>query len=354
MNCKIVDKLNLQKSFKGCTYDYIIFDTNSLTIVPYLNSQKYLSSDRIIISPFIETFKLYLTYKKLFPDARFIFVFDGGISPVILKMLPDYKKSRNSRKFTPTHNISSGGKVYDYNIQLLNILMGYFNEIVINDINRNESDFIIGYLVNNLSTNSECLVYSHDKDLLLAHNHNNNIDVLYKQSSLIDNQYRTTNYLVDSQDCINHIFDFQYLKNVNELLFYRALVGDTSDDISKPFGIKSKTIVNNMFHDAYIEDHEITFDYVINYFSNKFPKTNPTILEKFTFDFKRNIAIMNIFNFEILSNMDKIKLNDYLDQIKWKINDTIEINSIYDLFTTYGLYLTKEDLDNTFRYLKGI
>ncbi|MEY2702454.1 MAG: hypothetical protein RLY43_1087, partial [Bacteroidota bacterium] len=278
MNCKTVNKLNLEKSFKGLSYDYIIFDTNSLTIVPYLNSSKYVSSDNINITPFIETFKMYLNYKKLFPDTRFIFVFDGGISPILLKMLPDYKKSRKSRKFTPNHNASSGGKIYDYNIKLINILMGYFNEVVIDDIDRNESDFIIGYLIDNLSSNSECLVYSHDKDLLLAHNHNENVDVLYKQSSLIDGQYRTTNYLVDSQDCINHIFDFQYLKNVKELLFYRALIGDTSDDITKPFGIKSKTIVNNMFQDAYLEDQEVTFDYVMNYFGNKFPKTNPTIL----------------------------------------------------------------------------
>lgn len=353
MNCTIINNLNLIKSFKNKSYNYIVIDTNSLTIVPYLKSDKYVTNDRIIITPFMETFKLYLNYKKIFPHAKFIFVFDGGISPTIFKLFPDYKKNRRSRKYTSTTTANlTGNKVYDYNIQLLNILFGYFNEVSICDINRNESDFIIGYIIDKLSIESKCLVMSHDRDLLFSYDKNNNVDVFYKQTGTSDQ--RVTNFLIESQDCINHIFDFQYLKNIKELLYYRALIGDTSDGIPKPFGIKSKVIVDNMFKDTFMMDNEVTYDYIVEYFKIKFKGMNPVVFERFQEDLRKNIAVMNIFNSDIISDTEKIKLNSYIDEIQYDVNGKIEINSIYELFEKYGLYLTKEDLDKTFKYLKGI
>jgi len=348
MNCKIITNVNLLQNIKNKNYEYVVIDTNSLTIVPYLNSEKYISTDRIIISPFMETFKLYLNYKKILPNTKFIFVFDGGISPQILKIAPDYKKKRNSRRYTTG---VVGEKGYDYNIKLLSILFSYFNEVTISDIRRNEADFVIGYLVDDLSKFGKCLVLSHDKDLLLTYNKNDNVDVIYKQTGT---EYKVTNFLIDCQDCINHIIDFQYLRNTTELLYYRSLIGDTSDSIQRPFGLKSKVIVDNMFKDALMMDIEITYEYIIDYFTSKFKNMNSIVIEKFTNDFRRNIAIMNIFNKDIMSDSEQIKLNSYLDDIKYNINENIEINSVYELFDRYGLYLTKEDLDKTFKYLKGI
>ena len=353
MNCKILNNINLLSNFKDKDYKFILVDTNSLTIVPYLNSEKYMSTDRIIISPFMETFKFFLNYKKIFPEARFVFTFDTGISPIITNIMPSYKKNRKSRRYTASSStFTTGALVYDYNIKLLSTLFTYFNEYVIFDLNRNEADFIIGYLVDDLSTIGKCLVMSHDKDLLLTFNKNENVDVVYKQTGTKD--AKVTNYFVDTQDCVNHIIDFQYLQNTKDLLYYRALCGDVSDNIPKPFGLKSKVIVNNMFKDCFMMDIKINYDYIVCYFKEKFKSMNPVVFEKFEEDFRKNIAIMNVFNKEIISDNEKIKLNHHLDEIKFNLNNKIEINSIYDLFDKYGLYLSKEDLDKTFEYLKGI
>jgi len=353
MNCKIITSLNYKKLFKEKKYQYIIFDINSLTIVPFLNSNKYESHDHINITPLIETFKLFITYKKYFPDSHFIFVFDGGISPIITNVCPKYKTGRNSRRFRgEARSINISKNVYNYNILLLNKLFGLFGETAIFDIVRNEADFIIGYLVNELSKNDRCLVISHDKDLLLTYNKNNNVDVIYKQIG--KKNTKVTYYFIDNFDCLLEIIGFNYLKNTNEFLFYKALLGDQSDKIPKPFGIKSKKIVTNMFEKTFIENINITYDYIIEYFKIKFKKLNPQVIDNFIKDFRRNLLIMNIFSDNIINDNDKIKLNSYINDIKYGLNSTISINSIYDFFEEYGLYLTKKDLDNTFNYLKGL
>jgi 5'-3' exonuclease len=351
MNCKIISSLNYKKIFKDKEYKYIIFDINSLTIVPFINSKKYESNDHINITPFIETFKLFVTYKKYFPNSHFIFVFDGGISPLITDVFPKYKDGRQSRKFRGGQRGKSKA-VYDYNVLLLNKLFDLFGETAISDIIRNESDFIIGYLVNKLSDVDNCLVVSHDKDLLLTYNKNNNVDVIYKQIG--KKNTKVTYYFIDNFDCLLEIVGFNYLKNTNEYLFYKALLGDTSDKIPKPFGIKSKKIVNNMFEKTFMEDINITYEYIVEYFKIKFKKLNPQVIDNFIKDFRRNLLIMNIFSDNIISDNDKIKLNSYINNIKYGLNSTISINLIYDFFEEYGLYLTKTDLDNTFNYLKGL
>lgn len=340
--CKFITNLNYKQNFNDKNYNYILIDINSLTLIPYLNSEKYFSNDNINITPFIETIKLYSNYKKYFPSAKFIFIIDGGISPTILKVLPSYKKNRNSKKYTSkSYGYNTIKNVYDYNVGLLLNLFSSLNEFFISDIRRNEADFILGYLINNLSCDNKCLVLSHDKDMLFTYNKNNNVDVIYKYINMKYN--KVLYYYVDSFDCLLNIIDFQYLKNEIELLYYRALVGDTSDSIPKPFGLRSKKIINNMFENCYIEDITITYEFIINYFSSKFKNEN--IIKKFTSDFRRNLLIMNIFNTDIISQNDRIKLNSYIDNIKYNTNDKIEINSVYELFSKYGLYLEKKHID---------
>ena len=348
--CKFITNLNYKQNFKNIQYNYILIDINSLTLIPYLKSEKYFSKDNINITPFIETVKLYANYKKYFPKAKFIFVIDGGISPTILKVYPDYKKNRNSKKFTSkSYDLTKNKNIYDYNVGLLMALFKEFKEIFISDIRRNEADFIIGYLINKLSINNKCLVLSHDKDLLFTYNKNNNVDVIYKYINMKYN--KILYYYIDSFESLLQIIDFRYLKNEIELLYYRALIGDTSDSIYKPFGLKSKKIVNNMFESCYLENINITYEYIIEYFSKKF--NNDRVLKNFTTDFRKNLLIMNIFNDDIILQNDKIKLNTYIDNIKYCCNDKIEINSIYKLFSKYGLYLEERHIDEMFKYLKG-
>jgi 5'-3' exonuclease len=348
--CKFINHLNYKKNFNNKKYNYILIDINSLTLVPYLNSEKYQSTDNINITPFIETVKLYNVYKKYFPKAKFIFIIDGGISPTILKICPEYKKNRNSKKYSSkVYNTVSCKNIYDYNVGLLISLFDILGECFISDVRRNEADFVIGYIANSLSKSEKCLVLSHDKDLLFAYNKNNNVDIIYKYINMKYN--KVLYYYVDSFDCLLDIIDFRYLKNEIELLYYRSLIGDVSDNIKKPFGLKSKKIVENMFADCYLEDIDITYEYIRDYFSEKF--NNKKVLNNFITDFRRNLVIMNIFNADIILPHDKIKLNTYIDNIKYTSTDKIEINSIYALFSKYGLYLEKEHIDNMFKYLKG-
>lgn len=347
MTCKNINNLNIKSTINNKKYNYVIIDLNSLTIVPYLTTSKYLSNDNINISPFIESLKFYTLYKKVFKDSKFIFVIDGGISPSITNIYPKYKANRNSRKYTQsTQNILTTKDTYDYNVGLINNLFTYLGEYVISDISRNEADFIIGYILNKISENNNCLVISHDKDLLYTYN-KNNTDFIYKQI-----KEKIVNYIyVDNFECLLNILNFEYIKNEVEVLYYRSLIGDTSDNIDKPFGINSSKIVNNLFYDCYINNIEIDYNYIVNYFTNKFSKNN-TIIDKFVKDFRRNLFIMNIYNEEIFTTSEKIKLSSYIDIIKFSLNSKMEINMVYNLFDKYGLYLSKEEVSNMINFIK--
>ena len=339
MTCKKINDLNIYNVLRGNDYKFILIDVNSLTIIPYLNSTKYLSNDNINITPFIETFKLYIRYKKVFKNSHFIFVFDGGISENILKVYPDYKKNRRTRKYLNSRN----NGIYDYNIKLCNLIFSMFNELVIDDIQRNETDFIIGRLLTKLSSEKK-LVLSHDQDYLLMLD--DNTDIIYKEIK----QPRVTYYYINNIDCICQLIKFEYLKNISELMYYKAMVGDKSDNITKPFGIKSKTIVNNMFYTFYMEEINVTYDRIIEYFAKKIK--NETAFEKFKKTFRRNLYIINIFNNDIISDRDKLKINNHLNDFIYNNDDLVEINSIYEVFDKYGLFFTREDIDKIFKYLK--
>ncbi len=341
MTINILTDVNFKKIFRTKSYDYILFDINSLTIVPYLNNEKYLSHDRIIITPFIETFKLYIKYKFIFPNARFIFIFDGGISENILKLYPTYKSNRHSRRYTGIKSNS----VYDYNIGLLTYLFEYLNELAISDINRNESDFICGYIIKRVH-DKKILTLSHDRDFLMMFNEYT--DVIYKDIT----KERVNYFLIDCVDNLCHIMDYQYLKTTSDLLFYRALVGDVSDNITKPFGITSKKLVTNMFEQFYMNDIQITYELIVEYFNKKFRSDN--IRDKFINDFRKNLYIMNVFNDDVISDFDKIKINNHLDEFMFTTDNKIEINLIYELFDKYGLFFSKDELDKIFNYLEGI
>ena len=347
--CKSITNLNYKKIFENNFYNYIFIDINSLTLIPYLNNNKYQSTDNINITPFIETLKLYVNYKKYFPSSKFIFVIDSGISPLITKICPEYKQHRKSPKVKSNSYIPELSKnIYDYNVGLLLKLFEIFNEIFISDINRNEADFIIGYMIKKLSINKKCLILSHDKDFLFCFNKNNNVHVIYKYINI--KYKKIAYYFVDNIDCLLSIFNFQYLKNEIELLYYRALIGDVSDGIKKPFGLKNKIIINNMFKTAYIEDIQITYEYIIDYFNKKF---NSNVMKRFEKDFRKNLLIMNIFNEDVLLLHDKMRLNSYIHDIEYDINNNVEINLVYELFSKYGLYFEKENIDDMIKYMKG-
>ena len=62
---------------------------------------------------------------------------------------------------------------------------------------------------------------------------------------------------------------------------------------------------------------------------------------------------MNIFNDDLLTSHDKMSLNSYIRDIKYNINNNVEINLLYELFSKYGLYFEKENIDNMIKYMKG-
>jgi 5'-3' exonuclease len=348
MNCNILNFVNNKKALFNKKYTYFFIDINSLTVTPFLGIEKYQSDDRINITPLIETLKFYTSMKQVLPNTHFIFAFDGGISMQIKKMYPKYKQNRSSKK---TKSIFDGnsGNLYDYNVALICRLMNYFGETVIpSNLICNESDFMIGYLVNSVKEmvpDCNMLVMSHDHDYLMFQD--KNVDVIYKYTAPSRAKY----YHVQGIECICEIIDFPYLKNIHEFILFKALVGDKSDNIDKPFGLKTVTPVKNYFTDCYLDDIPVTYDNIISYFTKYF-KNNDSIVSKFTNEFRRNLFMINVFNEEIISSLDKIKLNDILNDILLPKDKKIEINSIYDLFSDYGLYHTKEDIDQILNFFK--
>ena len=347
MNCKELNFINNKKELSTKNYNYCIVDTNSLTVVPFLNSDQYQSTDRINITPFVKTIKFYVDMKCVLPNTKFIFVFDGGISSVIKKIFNKYKSNRSSRKTMSSFD-GNKNKIYDYNVYLLEKILNYFNEIVIpGNFICNEADFICGYLIKNIlniNNNNKILAISHDKDFLMTFKENVHVIYKYTAPSIVKNYY------VDNFDCITEIIDFPYIKNIEEYILYKALIGDTSDNIDKPFGFKTIIPIKNLFTDSYLENKNLTYDSVSEYFKIYF--NNDNIYNKFLIDFRRNLFLMNIFNDEIIADTDKIKLNNKLDDILYPERKEIEINSIYETILEYGLYFNEEEIDDIFKYLK--
>lgn len=348
MSCEILNFMSNKKHLFYENYDYIFVDINSLTVTPYLGIEKYQSSDRINISPFVETIKFYAGMKHVLPRSKFVFVFDGGISRNIKKIYPKYKQHRASRKTLGSFDFT-GNKLYDYNCMLITQVLRHFGEIVIpSNLVSNESDFMIGYIlkkVKEVNSNIRSLVISHDRDYLMTFD--SNIHVIYKYTA----PQMVRNYLIKNFDCICEIIDFPYLRNVEELIFHKALLGDVSDNIDKPFGIKSKTIVENYFTDCCMNDITITYESIIAHFSEKFKQES--IIKKFESEFRRNIYITNIFNSDIILDTDKMKLDNIINTILYPENTKVEINLVKDFIIHYGLYFSGSDIEELFKFLKG-
>jgi len=348
MECKKLGFISNKEHLYYEKYDYIFIDVSSMLIVPYLNLEKYQSTDRINITPFVETVKFYVNMKEVLPKTKFIFVFDGGISINIKKIYPTYKANRKSKRNTGTLD-GNTNNLYDYNCMLIKQLFDYLNEIVISsNVINNEADFIIGYLIKNVKKENcklKNLVVSHDKDYLLMYDEN--VHVIYKHFT----PTVKCNYLIKNFDCISEIINFYYLRNVKELLYYKALMGDISDNIKKPFGITNKTPIENFFTNSCLEDKEISYTSILEYFNNKFKKID--LYNKFEKDFRRNIFLMNVFNEEIILDSDKIKLNKILNEILYPNNNKIEINLIKNFISEFGLYFDEEETNRLFKYLIG-
>jgi 5'-3' exonuclease len=347
VNCTELNFINNKKEIFYEKYNYIIIDINSLTIVPYINSDKYQSSDRIIITPFVETIKFYIKLKSVLPNTKFIFIFDGGVSSIIKKIYPKYKLNRRNKN---TMSILDGNKnnTIDYNTLLISTILGFFNEIVLpSNLIKNETDFIAGYILKSLLAENpelKILLMSHDHDYMQALS--SNVHVIYKYTS----KTRVTNYFIKNFECITEIIDFPYLKNIEEYVLYKSLTGDTSDNIDKPFGLKSVVPVKNFFTDSYIEGSPVTYESVLAYFKKYFKLDN--VFNLFEKDFRRNLFITNIFNDDIISDNDKLTLNNKIDDILYPEVKDVEINSIYELILGHGLYFNEDELDELFKYLK--
>lgn len=286
--------------------------------------------------------------KSVLKNTKFIFVFDGGISLAIKKIYPEYKANRNSKRSSGVFD-GDVKKLYDYNCMLLYNFFTLLNEIVIpSNCVCNEADFVIGYILKNIqlvNNNIKSLVISKDKDYLLMFNERTHVIYKYISPTV------RSNFLIKNFDCIGEILDFPYLRNIKELIFYKALMGDTGDNINKPFGIKTKVVIENFFTNCCMEDIEITYDSIVNYFRDKFKKENLVI--RFEKEFRRNLFLVNVFNDEVIIDHDKFKLNNIIETILYPDNNKIEINLLKSFIADYGLYFHDEEFTKLFDFLIG-
>lgn len=288
---------------KNPEYKYIVLDVNSLTIVPYISDYSY-TIRRMNITPAIRTIELYTKLKSIYPKAKFIFSIDNGISTNMKKIYPDYKGHRR-HSMKSNLMLSLGEKsnnVYRYNISLLGKILIPLSEYF--SIEPGEADFKIGFILKTLVYDykidpNDILTISGDRDLILTTELSN---FLYKSRT----KNKGVNYYFFSKEnfiCFSKIIGIP-LSNPKEYLYYKALIGDKSDNIPS---ILSPKKAHNLIQSILEEKcNNITYQDIVERLNKSF-KTEAEKSFKINM-FLTNLTIINLFNEEILSEGEKIQI----------------------------------------------
>jgi len=220
--------------------------------------------------------------KQLNP-TRVVIVFDGkGGSNTRKKLDSDYKANRSSSKLRIHRSYldnmvdeasdESMKRQYNWLIELLSYLP--LTTMIYDFV---EADDVIGYITSNLLTDEEnCVIMSTDKDFLQ----------LVNKKTIVWSPTKKKVYNRQS------IFDEYGIQSTN-LLMYRILEGDTSDNIHGVKGCGLKTIIKRF--PEIVSDTKMTVDDILN-LANK------------------RISESKIYN-EIVSSESRIRMNHELMQL---------------------------------------
>lgn len=221
------------------------------------------------------------TYIDKFPEVtKVVVAWDGGRSKWRKAMFPDYKGNR-SYDSTPEDKIKFEG-LWEQ-IRLTHELLPDLGVYSIK-VDGNEADDVIAYVCDKYKDEDKIVITS-DKDML----------------QLIDDKTSIYNLYKDKVISEVNFFD-EYGVNLNAWMGYRALQGDSSDNISGIPGIGEKTaksLMNNYGH--------------IDNILNPTPEIRKAIMKS-----KRTAKIYDPQNLQILGRNHKLmhfKYADYSDII---------------------------------------
>ena len=232
----------------------------------------------------------YVTRK--FKPSRVYVVFDGkGGSKRRRDIYPDYKLGRKPlTRLNRTYDMTTEKDEQDLMRYELVIVAKALMKLPITTITLDhvEADDIISYIAQHVVENGgESIIYSTDKDFLQ----------LVGDGIKVWNPVRKKTYIPE-------IVVEDYEIHPNNFLLYRALTGDTSDNLPGIKGLGMKTLLKIV--PEFVTEQPLTFDDVIDAAENSKLKVASRIVDEQE-SIKRNIKLMSLRSVMISDN-NKMKI----------------------------------------------
>ena len=182
-----------------------------------------------------------LLVHRSYPSAKVLMALDPATSTLKNKAIFEgYKQNRNKE---------AKKEVYYFIVDIIKILSAKLDSEVFSFIKEKsyEADQIIAFITKNFHKNHEIIIYSGDKDLLQLTSYPN---------TFVADKFEKGNFLIKTDEEIYQKFknskgeDFSRIsKNKRDILKYRSLKGDPSDNLSSVFPrIKDKEIAEVIQH----------------------------------------------------------------------------------------------------------
>lgn len=232
----------------------------------------------------------YVTRK--FKPSRVYVIFDGkGGSKRRRDIYPDYKLGRKPlTRLNRTYDMTTEKDEQDLMRYELVIVAKALMKLPITTITLDhvEADDIISYIAQHVGENGgESIIYSTDKDFL----------------QLVGDDIKVWNP-VRKKTYIPEIVVEDYEIHPNNFLLYRALTGDTSDNLPGIKGLGMKTLLKIV--PEFVTEQHLTFDDVIDAAENSKLKVASRIVDEQE-SIKRNIKLMSLRSVMISDN-NKMKI----------------------------------------------
>ncbi len=229
---------------------------------------------------------------RKFKPSRVYVVFDGrGGSKRRRDIYPDYKLGRKPlTRLNRTYDMTTEQDEQDLMKYELVIVAKALMKLPITTITLDhvEADDIISYIAQHVGENGgESIIYSTDKDFL----------------QLVGDDIKVWNP-VRKKTYIPEIVVEDYEIHPNNFLLYRALTGDTSDNLPGIKGLGMKTLLKIM--PEFATEQYLTFDDVIGAAENSKLKVASRIVDEQK-SIKRNIKLMSLRSVMISDN-NKMKI----------------------------------------------
>ena len=267
-----------------------------------------------------------------FKPTRVVVIFDGkGGSDRRRKLFPNYKSQRKvfTRLNRPQDFTTQQQDAENMKFQLVT-LMQILNLLPITTIQVDgvEADDIMAYIALHVqSLGNEAIMYSTDKDFL----------------QLVSNGIKVFNP-VKKKTFTADIVQETYLIHPSNFVFYRALMGDKSDNIEGIRGAGEKTLHKLI---PELAESSVTVDY--KFIENKYidVKKKPKLIQNILLNediIKRNLQLMDLRQQQMSANI-KINLLSHFNQTPPIVNKTELTKAmvrarIMSSFTNYDEWLS--------------